>query len=137
MKRLLMVLFLTPFLTFTTQGGDGTIGSLPGKGGDTTLGDKGVKNGTCWERDGVKARIGVVGTIHGDQKVTATSGGDTGSGTGTPASDGGCRESGLMTAGGNDFRVKNGKPQMKGDDGEWDTMTATDDPCEDDDGTGG
>jgi len=133
-KRLIMVMFLAPFVLLTARGGDGTVGSLPGQGGDTTMGDKGVKHGTCWERDGVKVHVKVVGSFSGEQKVTATSGGEADTGKGTPASDWGCRESEVMSAGGNSFRIKSGKVQMKDDGGTWRTMTATDDPCQDDDG---
>ena len=57
--------------------------------------------------------------------VTVTEGDDEGSGTGTPADDGGCLESSDITVGDETYRAQDGKMQWENDNGDWIDMTET------------
>lgn len=103
---------------------------------DVAAGDKGVKEGTCWKDDnGNRVKVAKIrGTIHGDQKVTFESGGKSSNkATGTPASDGGCRECSPVSCDGNTYDIKGGKVRIEDSDGKMRNMRQTKDSACDDD----
>lgn len=76
-------------------------------------GTPGVEDGTCWENatDTHTVEVGVVGTVHGDQKITITEGDESGTGLGTPDPDGGCADSEQITVGDQEYRIENGRTE--------------------------
>ncbi len=93
-------------------------------------GTTGVRSDTCWTNSsGNEIEVDIVGTIHGDQKVTVTEGDESGTGTGTPADDDGCLESSDIAVGDELYRAENGGMQWENPTGDWIDMTEVD--CDD------
>lgn len=116
MKVILMTIFglaMTGAAAHGQQGGD-------------AVGTPGVEDGSCWhDSSGHSVSIKVRGTLHGDQKVTFTSGTDSGDSTGTPDPDGGCADAASTKVGSDSYRIKDGDVQRKNDAGHWLDLSKT------------
>lgn len=137
MRRTLCIL-CSLFLLWTTgftQGAGGG-GAAGGNGTVTTdTGKKGAKNG-CYADGTARVNMNAAGKTTGDMDVTISDqDGNSATGLGTAAQDGGVWESEEVTVGGTRYRVEGGKVQRQNSDGSWQGMDRkADKHCED---TGG